>query len=110
MKVAAQYLLECQSHGYLGQLIVGGKDEIASVAKINYIPGDDDEEVIELDENGNPIIAEKIVELDEEGNPIVIEAITSKLMDEIVDRAMDDAEINPNTDEEEEEDETPPAE
>ncbi len=89
---------------------IGGKDEIASVAKINYIPGDDDEEVIELDENGNPIIVEKVVELDEEGNPIVIEAITSKLMDEIVDRAMDDAEINPNTDEEEEEDETPPTE
>jgi len=93
---------------------IGGKDEIASVAKINYIPGDDDEEVIELDENGNPIIVEKVIELDEEGNPIVIEAITSKLMDEIVDRAMDDAEINPNTDEEEEEeseeDETPPAE
>jgi len=93
---------------------IGGKDEIASVAKINYIPGDDDEEVIELDENGNPIIVEKIVELDEEGNPIVIEAITSKLMDEIVDRAMDDAAINPNTDEDEEEkseeDETPPAE
>ena len=93
---------------------IGGKDEIASVAKINYIPGDDDEEVIELDENGNPIIVEKVVELDEEGNPIVIEAITSKLMDEIVDRAMDDAAINPNTDEDEEEkseeDETPPAE
>ncbi|MEI7978155.1 MAG: DNA gyrase subunit A [Bacteroidota bacterium] len=93
---------------------IGGKDEIASVAKINYIPGDDDEEVIELDENGNPIIVEKVVELDEEGNPIVIEAITSKLMDEIVDRAMDDAAINPNNDEEEEEeseeDETPPAE
>ena len=93
---------------------IGGKDEIASVAKINYIPGDDDEDVIELDENGNPIIVEKVVELDEEGNPIIIEAITSKLMDEIVDRAMDDAEINPNTDEEEEEeseeDETPPAE
>lgn len=89
---------------------IGGKDEIASVAKINYIPGDDDEEVIELDENGNPIIVEKVIELDEEGNPIVIEAITSKLMDEIVDRAMDDAEINPNTDEEEEEDETPPTE
>ncbi len=89
---------------------IGGKDEIASVAKINYIPGDDDEEVIELDENGNPIVVEKVVELDEEGNPIVIEAITSKLMDEIVDRAMDDAEINPNTDEEEEEDETPPTE
>jgi DNA gyrase subunit A len=93
---------------------IGGKDEIASVAKINYIPGDDDEEVIELDENGNPIIVEQIVELDEEGNPIVIEAITSKLMDEIVDRAMDDAAINPNTDEDEEEkseeDETPPAE
>lgn len=89
---------------------IGGKDEIASVAKINYIPGDDDEEVIEFDENGNPIIVEKVIELDEEGNPIVIEAITSKLMDEIVDRAMDDAEINPNTDEEEEEDETPPTE
>jgi len=93
---------------------IGGKDEIASVAKINYIPGDDDEDVIELDENGNPIVVEKVVELDEEGNPIVIEAITSKLMDEIVDRAMDDAEINPNTDEEEEEeseeDETPPVE
>ncbi len=89
---------------------IGGKDEIASVAKINYIPGDDDEDVIELDENGNPIIVEKVVELDEEGNPIVIEAITSKLMDEIVDRAMDDAEINPNTDEEEEEYETPPTE
>jgi DNA gyrase subunit A len=93
---------------------IGGKDEIASVAKINYIPGDDDEEVIELDENGNPIIVEKIVELDEEGNPIIIEAISSNLMDEIVDRAMDDAAINPNTDEEEEEeseeDETPPTE
>jgi DNA gyrase subunit A len=93
---------------------IGGKDEIASVAKINYIPGDDDEEIIELDENGNPIIVEKVIELDEEGNPIIIEAITSKLMDEIVDRAMDDAEINPNTDEDEEEeseeDETPPAE
>jgi DNA gyrase subunit A len=93
---------------------IGGKDEIASVAKINYIPGDDDDEVIELDENGNPIIVEKVVELDEEGNPIVIEAITSKLMDEIVDRAMDDSEINPNTEDEEEEesdeDETPPAE
>jgi DNA gyrase subunit A len=93
---------------------IGGKDEIASVAKINYIPGDDDEEIIELDENGNPIIVEKIVELDEEGNPIIIEALNSKLMDEIVDRAMDDAAINPNTDEEEEEesdeDETPPAE
>lgn len=93
---------------------IGGKDEIASVAKINYIPGDDDEEVIELDENGNPIIVEKVIELDEDGNPIIIEALTSKLMDEIVDRAMDDAEINPNTDEEEEEeseeDETPPAE
>ena len=89
---------------------IGGKDEIASVAKINYIPGDDDEDVIELDENGNPIVVEKVVELDEEGNPIVIEAITSKLMDEIVDRAMDDAEINPNTDEEEEEYETPPTE
>jgi DNA gyrase subunit A len=93
---------------------IGGKDEIASVAKINYIPGDDDEEIIELDENGNPIIVEKIVELDEEGNPIIIEALNSKLMDEIVDRAMDDAAINPNTNEEEEEeseeDETPPAE
>ena len=93
---------------------IGGKDEIASVAKINYIPGDDDEDVIELDENGNPIIVEKVIELDEDGNPIIIEALTSKLMDEIVDRAMDDAEINPNTDEEEEEeseeDETPPAE
>jgi DNA gyrase subunit A len=93
---------------------IGGKDEIASVAKINYIPGDDDEEIIELDENGNPIIVEKIVELDEEGNPIIIEALNSKLMDEIVDRAMDDAAINPNTEEEEEdeseEDETPPAE
>jgi DNA gyrase subunit A len=93
---------------------IGGKDEIASVAKINYIPGDDDEEVIELDENGNPIIVEKVIELDEDGNPIIIEALTSKLMDEIVDRAMDDAEINPNTDEEaeeeSEEDETPPAE
>jgi DNA gyrase subunit A len=93
---------------------IGGKDEIASVAKINYIPGDDDEEVIELDENGNPIIVEQVIELDEDGNPIIIEALTSKLMDEIVDRAMDDAEINPNTDEEEEEeseeDETPPAE
>ena len=93
---------------------IGGKDEIASVAKINYIPGDDDEEVIELDENGNPIIVEQVIELDEDGNPIIIEALTSKLMDEIVDRAMDDAEINPNTVEEEEEeseeDETPPAE
>jgi len=94
---------------------IGGKDEIASVAKINYIPGDDDEDVIELDENGNPIIVEQVIELDEDGNPIIIEALTSKLMDEIVDRAMDDAEINPNTDEEEEEeeseeDETPPAE
>ena len=93
---------------------IGGKDEIASVAKINYIPGDDDEDVIELDENGNPIIVEKVIELDEDGNPIIIEALTSKLMDEIVDRAMDDAEINPNTDEEaeeeSEEDETPPAE
>ncbi len=89
---------------------IGGKDEIASVAKINYIPGDDDEDVIELDENGNPIIVEKVIELDEEGNPIIIEALTSKLMDEIVDRAMDDAEINPNTEEEAEEDETPPAE
>ncbi len=92
---------------------IGGKDEIASVAKINYIPGDDDDDVIELDENGNPIIVEKIIELDEDGNPIIIEALTSKLMDEIVDRAMDDAEINPITDEEEEEseeDETPPAE
>ncbi|MFZ4797715.1 MAG: hypothetical protein ACOYMA_09490, partial [Bacteroidia bacterium] len=78
-------------------------------AKINYIPGDDDEEVIELDENGNPIIIEKVIELDEDGNPIIIEALSSELMDEIVDRAMDDAEINPNT-EEEEEDETPPAE
>ena len=93
---------------------IGGKDEIASVAKINYIPGDDDDDVIELDENGNPIIVEQVIELDEDGNPIIIEALTSKLMDEIVDRAMDDAEINPNTDEEEEEeaeeDETPPAE
>ncbi len=89
---------------------IGGKDEIASVAKINYIPGDDDEDVIELDENGNPIIVEQVIELDEEGNPIIIEALTSKLMDEIVDRAMDDAEINPNTEEEAEEDETPPAE
>jgi DNA gyrase subunit A len=93
---------------------IGGKDEIASVAKINYIPGDDDEDVIELDENGNPIIVEQVIELDEDGNPIIIEALTSKLMDEIVDRAMDDAEINPNTDEEAEEeaeeDETPPTE
>ncbi len=93
---------------------IGGKDEIASVAKINYIPGDDDDDVIELDENGNPIIVEQVIELDEDGNPIIIEALTSKLMDEIVDRAMDDAEINPITDEEEEEeseeDETPPAE
>lgn len=91
---------------------IGGKDEIASVAKINYIPGDDEEEVIELDENGNPIIAEKIVELDEEGNPIVIEAVSSDLLNEIVDRAMDDAEINPNEEEEEEneEEETPPSE
>ena len=89
---------------------IGGKDEIASVAKINYIPGDDDEEVIELDENGNPIIVEKVIELDEDGNPIIIEALTSKLMDEIVDRAMDDSEINPNTEEEAEEDETPPTE
>lgn len=91
---------------------IGGKDEIASVAKINYIPGDDEEEVIELDENGNPIIAEKIVELDEEGNPIVIEAVSSDLLNEIIDRAMDDAEINPNEEEEEEneEEETPPSE
>ncbi|MES2379991.1 MAG: DNA gyrase subunit A [Bacteroidota bacterium] len=84
---------------------IGDKDEIASVAKINYIPGDEEE----LDEEGNPIV---INELDEDGNPIAVIAPTeSNLINEIVDRAMDDAAINPNTEEEDtEEEETPPAE
>jgi DNA gyrase subunit A len=86
---------------------IGDKDEIASVAKINYIPGDEEE----LDENGNPIVT---VELDENGNPVAVipPSEGSALLDTIVDRAIDDMEINPNTDEEEEEseeDETPPA-
>ncbi|MES2655285.1 MAG: DNA gyrase subunit A [Bacteroidota bacterium] len=84
---------------------IGDKDEIASVAKINYIPGDEEE----LDEEGNPII---VNELDENGNPIPVIAPTeSNLINEIVDRAMDDAAINPNTEEEDtEEEENPPAE
>jgi DNA gyrase subunit A len=75
---------------------IGDKDEIASVAKINYIPGDEEE----LDENGNPIIT---VELDENGNPIAVipPSEGSELMNTIIDRAMDDAVINPiNSDEE----------
>ncbi|MES2727423.1 MAG: DNA gyrase subunit A [Bacteroidota bacterium] len=84
---------------------IGDKDEIASVAKINYIPGDEEE----LDEEGNPII---VNELDENGNPIPVIAPTeSNLINEIVDRAMDDAAINPNTEEDDtEEEETPPTE
>ncbi len=84
---------------------IGDKDEIASVAKINYIPGDEEE----VDEDGNPVVAN---ELDENGNPIPVIAPTeSNLINEIVDRAMDDAEINPNTEEDTtEEEETPPAE
>lgn len=100
---------------------IGDKDEIASVAKINYIPGDEEE----LDENGNPIIVEQVIELDEEGNPIattveldengnpiaiIPPAQGSALLDTIVDRAIDDMEINPNTEDSTEEDETPPAE
>lgn len=83
---------------------IGDKDEIASVAKINYIPGDEEE----VDEDGNPIVAN---ELDENGNPIPVIAPTeSNLINEIVDRAMDDAEINPNTEEDTTEEETPPTE
>ncbi len=69
---------------------IGDKDEIASVAKINYIPGDEEE----LDENGNPIVT---VELDENGNPIAVipPSEGSELLNTIIDRAMDDAEINP---------------
>ncbi|MBJ7427484.1 MAG: DNA gyrase subunit A [Bacteroidia bacterium] len=99
---------------------IGDKDEIASVAKINYIPGDEEE----LDENGNPIIVEQVIELDENGNPIVMEVLDengnpvaiippaqgSALLDTIIDRAIDDAEINPNTEDNTEEDETPPTE
>jgi hypothetical protein len=99
---------------------IGDKDEIASVAKINYIPGDEEE----LDENGNPIIVEQVVELDENGNPIVTVASDenpiavipptegSALMNTIIDRAMDDAAINPNTDDANntQEEETPPTE
>ena len=43
-------------------------DEIISVSKVFKMEGDDDNEV-ELDEEGNPIV--KPVVLDEEGNPIV---------------------------------------
>ena len=53
-----------------------------------------------LDENGNPIIT---VELDENGNPIAVipPSEGSELMNTIIDRAMDDAVINPiNSDEE----------
>jgi DNA gyrase subunit A len=69
---------------------IGDKDEIASVAKINYIPGDEEE----LDENGNPIVT---VELDENGNPIAVipPSEGSELLNTIIDRAMDDAVINP---------------
>ena len=42
-----------------------GKDSIAAVAKVMH-----EEDVIELDEDGNPIISE----LDEDGNPIVIKS------------------------------------
>lgn len=83
---------------------IGDKDEIASVAKINYIPGDEEE----VDEDGNPVV---VNELDENGNPIPVIAPTeSNLINEIVDRAMDDAEINPNTEEDTTEEETPPTE
>jgi DNA gyrase subunit A len=74
---------------------IGEKDEIASVAKINYIPGDEEE----FDEEGNPIVA-----ADTEENMPKIGLDESDLINKIVDRAMDDSEINPNT----ENDETPP--
>ena len=43
-----------------------GKDSIAAVAKVMH-----EEDAVELDEDGNPIVA---VELDEDGNPIVLDS------------------------------------
>lgn len=76
---------------------IDDKDAIASVAKVDYV---EEVEAIELDENGNPVISET------SANPATVEGTDAvnpeavKSIDNIVDRALQDAEDQAKEEEE----------